>query len=181
MAAFDRIATLDKVPLLSSLGKSQKHQLAKELIVKVYRKGDDVMVEGEEGDFFLIIIDGKLDVSSSAGGHLAYLSDGDYAGEQALLKATTRNASLTAVENTTCLLCSKHTFDKIKKSVKFANRYPLHCSLYKPTPALTALCEFAVLCPLRKVLSLSVHFVGAQRGQKAPSICNQYKERGENA
>ena len=130
VAAFDRIATLDKVPLLSSLGKSQKAQLAKELLVKVYPKGAQVMVQGQEGDFFLIIVDGKLDVTASSGGHLAYLSDGDYAGEQALLKATTRNASLTAVEETTCLLCSKHTFDKIKKSVKFANR----CSVYILSP-----------------------------------------------
>lgn len=77
------------MPLLSSLGKSQKRQLAKELI----------------------IVDGKVDVKSSKAGHLAYLSEGDYACEQ---------ATLTAVETTTCLLCSKSTFDKIKKSVKFA-------------------------------------------------------------
>lgn len=113
------------------------------------------MKEGEDGDFFLIIIEGKLDVSSSKGGHLAYLSEGDYAGEQALLKATTRNASLTAVENTTCLLCSKHTFDKIKKSVKFANRYPnlcpfsvmfTHCDVLSLCPFIS-LCEFAVFVP----------------------------------
>eukprot|EP01084_Bolivina_argentea_P002326 4299_1 len=122
VAAFDIKATLDKVPLLSSLGKSQKRQLAKELITKVFHPGQDIMREGEEGDFFLIIIDGKVDVKSSKAGHLAFLGEGDYAGEQALLKATTRNATLTAVDTTTCLLCSKHTFDKIKKSVKFANR-----------------------------------------------------------
>ena len=123
VAQFDIKSTLDKVPLLSSLGKTQKRQLAKELITKVYQNGQDIMREGQEGDFFLIIIDGKVDVKSSKAGHLAYLTDGDYAGEQALLKATTRNATLTAVQPTTCLLCSKHTFDKIKKSVKFANRY----------------------------------------------------------
>jgi len=122
VAAFDRLSTLDKVALLSSLSKSQKKQLAKEMIVRLFRKDEQVMVEGEEADFFLIVIDGKLDVSSSKGGHLAFLSDGDYAGEQALLKKTTRNATLTAVENTTALLCSKHTFDGIKKSVKFAKR-----------------------------------------------------------
>jgi len=122
IAQFDVKATLDKVPLLSGLGKAQKKQLAKELITEIYHPGQDIMREGQEGDFFLIIIDGKVDVKSSKAGHLAYLSDGDYAGEQALLKATTRNATLTAVETTTCLLCSKHTFDKIKKSVKFANR-----------------------------------------------------------
>eukprot|EP01084_Bolivina_argentea_P311328 538886_1 len=119
---FDIKSLLDRVPLLSSLGRSQKKQLAKELITKIYKSGQDIMSEGSEGDFFLIIVDGKVDVKSSKAGHLAYLTDGDYAGEQALLKATTRNATLTAVEITTCLLCSKHTFDKIKKSVKFANR-----------------------------------------------------------
>ncbi len=193
MAAFDRIATLDKVPLLSSLGKSQKAQLAKELLVKVYPKGAQVMVQGQEGDFFLIIVDGKLDVTASSGGHLAYLSDGDYAGEQALLKATTRNASLTAVEETTCLLCSKHTFDKIKKSVKFANR----CSVYILSLSLSdavglRICGVSLriqrvhsvpnlfpLCLHSVYLFLSILYL--QRGQKAEGFCHEDHSGGEDA
>lgn len=153
VAQFDIKATLDKVPLLSGLGKTQKRQLAKELITKVYHIGQDIMKEGQEGDFFLIIIDGKVDVKSSKAGHLAYLSDGDYAGEQALLKATTRNATLTAVETTTCLLCSKHTFDKIKKSVKFANRYYMYYIL----------CDYAYD---------NISLYNIQRRKKKKSICN---------
>eukprot|EP01084_Bolivina_argentea_P311329 538887_1 len=122
VAEFDVKAVLDKVPLLSSLGKTQKRQLAKELITKVYHIGQDIRREGQKGDFFLIIADGKVEVKSSKAGHLTFLSDGDYAGEQALLKSTTINATITAVQTTTCLLMSRYTFNKIKKSVKFANR-----------------------------------------------------------
>lgn len=59
---------------------------------------------------------------SKKAGHLAYLGKADYAGEQALLKSTVRNATLTAVEETICLSCDKATFDHIKQSVKFAKR-----------------------------------------------------------
>ena len=163
VAQFDIAATLSKVPLLSSLGKSQKRQLAKELITKVYHNGQDIMREGQEGDFFLIIIDGKVDVKSSKGGHLAYLSEGDYAGEQALLKAQKRNATLTAVDTTTCLLCSKHTFDKIKKSVKFANRYAHTLHIYMR------------ICVVYTIKS-------TQRRQEKACICNQCEQgRYENA
>jgi len=100
----------------------KKKQLSKELVQIKYNKGDDLMKEGEEGDSFIIIVEGKVEVKSAKAGHLALLEDGDYAGEQALLKSTVRNATLTAIEPTTCLLCNKKTFDKIKKSVKFAKR-----------------------------------------------------------
>jgi len=113
---------LDNVPLLSSLNDTQKKQLSKELVQVKFNKGDDLMKEGEEGDSFVIIIEGKVEVKSSRVGHLAFLEAGDYAGEQALLKSTVRNATLTAVETSTCLVCNKKNFDKIKKSVKFAKR-----------------------------------------------------------
>jgi len=120
--AFNVEEILDNVPLLSSLNNTQKKQLSKELVQIKFSKGDDLMKEGEEGDSFVIIVEGKVEVKSSKAGHLAFLQAGDYAGEQALLKSTVRNASLTAVESTTCLVCNKKNFDKIKKSVKFAKR-----------------------------------------------------------
>jgi len=116
----DRI--LDSVPLLSSLSRQQKKQFAKELQPKIFNNNELLMKEGQEGDSFYIIISGKVDVSSKKGGHLAYLYAGDYAGEQALLKAQKRNATLKAIEKTQTLVCSKKSFDKIKKSVKFAKR-----------------------------------------------------------
>ncbi|ETO13998.1 cAMP-dependent protein kinase regulatory subunit [Reticulomyxa filosa] len=105
------------------------------------------MKEGEEGDSFYIIVSvnfllqqkssrkestffflkkkGSVEVSTEQGGKLATLRQGDYAGEQALLQNTRRNANLIAIETTKCLVCSRHLFEKSlhgNPQIRFANR-----------------------------------------------------------
>lgn len=127
---FDIQSILTNVPLLSGIGRGPKKQLAKELVTQIFQKGQNLMTEGEEGDQFFIIVDGKVDVKSNSGGHLAYLVAGDYAGEQALLKSMRRNATLTAVQKTTCLVMNKRTFEKIRGAVKFGNRYETYATCH---------------------------------------------------
>jgi cGMP-dependent protein kinase len=121
-SSFNVKDVLDSVPLLSSLNKRQKKKLARGLVKQVFAKGEALMTEGEEGEEFFIIVEGKVEVSSKAGGHLAYLGEGDYAGEQALIKSTVRNATLMAVEKTTCLVCNKKTFDRVLATLSFGHR-----------------------------------------------------------
>ena len=67
-----------------------------------------------------------MDVKTKARGKIASLSAGDYAGEQALLKAgSVRDASLIATEKTAVLVCTSEVFQEhIVESgkVKFAKR-----------------------------------------------------------
>ncbi|ETO17344.1 cAMP-dependent protein kinase regulatory subunit (PKA regulatory subunit) [Reticulomyxa filosa] len=68
---------------------------------------------------------GAVEVSTEQGGKLATLKQGDYAGEQALLQNTRRNANLIATELTKCLVCNRKLFEKTlhgNPQIRFANR-----------------------------------------------------------
>ena len=108
--AFDVEAVLESVPLLSGLSKDERIKLAKGLETKEFATGEALMKEGAEGDSFLIIVDGHVEVSTEKGGKVATLEAGDYAGEQALLQNTRRNATLRATTTTICLICKQKLF-----------------------------------------------------------------------
>lgn len=55
-AQFDVMRVLDNVPLLSSLNKNQKATLSKKLGKEIFKKNERLMVEGEKGDKFYIIV-----------------------------------------------------------------------------------------------------------------------------
>eukprot|EP00494_Astrolonche_serrata_P027928 UN28193 len=81
------------------------------------------MKAGDVGTEFYMIVSGKCEVFSPDGESIAFLEEGDYCGEQALLRETKRNATLKAVKPMTCLVCNKKTFDKaLRSNVVFKKR-----------------------------------------------------------
>ena len=87
------------------------------------------MKEGEEGDSFFIIAEGKVHVMTLKGKKqevVAMLESGDYAGEQALLSNAKRNASLQAAsDEVRCFVCSQKVFKNVlanNTTIKFAKR-----------------------------------------------------------
>ena len=50
------MGVLDNVTLLSSLNKNQKQTLSRQLQTETFKKDEPLMVEGEEGDKFYIIV-----------------------------------------------------------------------------------------------------------------------------
>ena len=110
------VHTLEDVPLLSTCTKPQLMDLAKEMKRKRFRKGDDLMTEGAEGDSFFIIVKGSCDVlvnqgrgSNKSEKIVANLNVGDYAGEQALLSANPRSATVRAKEVVVALVVSSRS------------------------------------------------------------------------
>ena len=127
------VHTLEDVPLLSTCTKVQLMDLAKEMKRKRFRKGDDLMTEGQEGDSFFIIVKGSCDVIVSEGRGrqrnleqiVATLKVGDYAGEQALLSANPRSATVRANEEVVALVVNRHAFQELITSdfgITFAKR-----------------------------------------------------------
>ena len=104
VAARHRLMAL---PLLQGLSASEVDWLAERLLVTRYLPGDTIMRQGERGDRFHIIVDGKVDVHRQAAGtttRLATLGPGEVFGEMALLNKAPRSATvraLTAVETYT--------------------------------------------------------------------------------
>eukprot|EP01083_Nonionella_stella_P268023 905708_1 len=124
------LEVLESVPLLSGLSSDERLKLSKGLKEFFFQKGDYLMREGEDGDSFYIIVEGRVSVLTLKNGIeecVAVLEAGDYAGEQALLQNAKRNASLVAASDTgvKAFICSQKLFKNIlanNTSIKFAKR-----------------------------------------------------------
>ncbi len=84
------------------------------------RKGDVIIKQGQDGDFYYIINRGRCKVTrqSRTGQEitLAELGDGDAFGEEALLSAAKRNATVTMVTDGILMRLSKEDFDELLKA-----------------------------------------------------------------
>uniref|UniRef100_A0A8C1WN46 cGMP-dependent protein kinase n=1 Tax=Cyprinus carpio TaxID=7962 RepID=A0A8C1WN46_CYPCA len=96
-----------------------------------YNKGDYIIREGEEGNTFYIIANGKIKVTQSTQDHeepqiINTLGKGDYFGEKALISDDVRSANIIADEDgVECLVIDRETFtltvgtfDELKKSLQ---------------------------------------------------------------
>ena len=75
--------------------------------------GEGVVIEGEEGERFYVVLSGVLAVSNQGGlGPRSVLRPGDYFGEVALAMGIPRTASVRALTPTTIASCDQATFDE---------------------------------------------------------------------
>ena len=84
------------------------------------KTGQAVISQGEDGDFYYIISRGRCKVTrESANGAsvtLAQLSDGDAFGEEALISASKRNATITMETDGLLMRLSKEDFEELLKA-----------------------------------------------------------------
>lgn len=80
---------LKKVPLLSSMDSYEWLAIADAFVKSSFKKGEKVIVEGEEGNVLFFVYEGTADAVKKLDGHekvvMSY-KEGDYFGERALLK-----------------------------------------------------------------------------------------------
>lgn len=117
MSAQNVVHTLAEVPLLSTCSKSQLTELATRMNRRRYRKGESLMVEGQEGDEFFIIVKGSCSVlvqqAQSKQGRVATLGVGDYCGEQSLLSSNPRSATVQADGEVVVLVVTREVFQNL--------------------------------------------------------------------
>ena len=77
------------------------------------KAGDVVIKQGEQGDFYYVLTDGKARVTQSI--ELARLGGGDSFGEEALLSGGVRNATVTMLEDGQLMRLAKKDFDSLLK------------------------------------------------------------------
>ena len=77
------------------------------------RAGDVVIKQGEQGDFYYVLTDGKARITQSV--ELARLGGGDSFGEEALLSGGVRNATVTMLEDGQLMRLAKQDFDSLLK------------------------------------------------------------------
>jgi len=110
----DIVRALSRIEIFHPLSKEELTSVASNLGEKIYAAGEVLFRQGEEGDTFYIIRDGKVAISvADAEGRstvVAHLGKGAFFGEMSLLTGEKRTATITAEADTTVLALSKAIF-----------------------------------------------------------------------
>jgi ATP-binding cassette subfamily B protein len=107
------VTELSRVGLFQELPGELLTKLATNMRRSEIAPGDPIVLEGDEGDDFYVILRGLVAVSNQGGlGPRRMLRPGDYFGEVALAMDIPRTASVTALVPTTLASCDRRTFDE---------------------------------------------------------------------
>jgi len=115
----ETITFLEKVTFFQGLKRRQLENLAKRMVNRTYKIGDSIVVQGQGGEGFFIVTSGKAEaVRQRADGEILVVNEfgpGDFFGELALLDDGPRTATITATEETTCLVLVRWDFLSLLK------------------------------------------------------------------
>jgi ATP-binding cassette subfamily B protein len=105
---------LARVPIFRGLMPAQIAALAGLVATERFATGERIVREGEAGDRLFIVTRGLVEVVAEGPAgrprRLAELRDGDYFGEVALLRSSTRTASVRALAPTSALVLARQPF-----------------------------------------------------------------------
>lgn len=103
--------------ILAEIDPAEKDQLCDALKEEEFEKGDYIVKEGEHGDRFYIVANGKLCAEKSQGEAPAKkvldYHEGDYFGEIALVKNTVRQASVKAETHCRVVSIERDAFKRL--------------------------------------------------------------------
>ena len=103
---------LSRIGLLATLPGETLARLASNMTREEIAAGEGVVIEGEAGDRFYVVLSGMLTVSQRSRGAQSILRPGDYFGEVALAMNVSRTASVRALTPVTVASCDRETFDE---------------------------------------------------------------------
>jgi ATP-binding cassette subfamily B protein len=107
------VTELSRIGLFQELPGELLTKLAQNMKRADVAPGNPIVLEGEEGDHFYVILRGLVAVSHPGGlSPTRMLRPGDYFGEVALAMDVPRTASVTALVPTTLASCDRRTFDE---------------------------------------------------------------------
>jgi CRP-like cAMP-binding protein len=113
----DERELLRTVPIFSDLTDEDISSLGRLSIRKHYPKDTVIFFENEEGDFFFMILDGRIKVTILGDDGreviLSLLGPGDFFGEMALLDNEPRSATAIAVEDSELLSLHRTDFQSV--------------------------------------------------------------------
>lgn len=101
---------LKEVPILSSLIRGERLQVAEALEEHFFKDGQVIVSEGELGDTFYIIKKGQVVITKKDIGQVNKFQKGDFFGERALIKNEPRAATCTALGDVECLSLNRMAF-----------------------------------------------------------------------
>jgi CRP-like cAMP-binding protein len=107
------VTELSRVGLLASLPGEVVGKLADRMQRDEVPAGTVLLLEGEPGDRFFVLLSGMAGVSQSALGERSILRAGEYFGEVALAMGVPRTATVTAITPCVVASCDAATFDEL--------------------------------------------------------------------
>jgi CRP-like cAMP-binding protein/Fe-S-cluster-containing hydrogenase component 2 len=118
---------LRTIPEFADINAGIVQELVKKVRLRIFSKDEVIVKEGDEADSFYLIRDGFVRVAKKmAGGEqrtVAYLKDGSYFGETALLSNKRRNATIIAMGKVEVIQVMKEDFFAlVNRDEKFADR-----------------------------------------------------------
>lgn len=105
-----------EVPLFAACSKRDLQIVARHMQVLAVPTGTVLMREGDHGDAFYVVLDGRA-VVEAKGKEVNVLGPGDHMGELALLDPAPRNATVTADCDMTVGVVDARTFAAIVRDV----------------------------------------------------------------
>ena len=116
-----------RIALLASIPGDRLADLASRMKRENVQPGKTVVIEGEPGERFYVVLSGMLEVTQAGRGQRTILKPGDCFGEVALAMDIPRTASVRAITPSTVASCDKDTFDEFVRPV-FAEDEPERAS-----------------------------------------------------
>jgi CRP-like cAMP-binding protein len=117
----DRVAVLRDVPLFGDLDERAVQAVAILAHEAAAKAGEVLMLEGEPGDAFFVIIDGTVRIERG-GRPIRSLSAGGYLGEIALVDRRPRTATATCVTDVRLLTIRAHEFERLMATLPEVDR-----------------------------------------------------------
>ncbi len=104
-----------QLKLFSSLSDDEIDILVRHSKIRSLDEDEVLFHQGDDGDFFAIIIDGRIEITKHTEKEtpvaLASLTSGDTLGEMALIDQETRSASAIAIEPSSVFVLSRKSFN----------------------------------------------------------------------
>jgi CRP/FNR family cyclic AMP-dependent transcriptional regulator len=100
---------LRRVPLFQGMSDRALEAVAALAVEVTFEDGQALMIQGEEGDRFLLLLDGRVAVTRD-GSHVRDLDAGDFIGEISLVDGRPRTATATALGRVRALEVGRPAF-----------------------------------------------------------------------
>ena len=117
----DKLELLRGVPLFADLDDRSLQAVAVLAREQTHAAGQVLMLEGEPGDEFYVIVDGTVRIERG-GRTIRSMAPGGSLGEIALVERRPRTATATAVSDVTVLALRQHEFDRLLGTMPAVHR-----------------------------------------------------------
>lgn len=117
----DKLEALRAVPLFADLDDRAVQAVAILARERTVKAGEILMLEGEPGEEFFVIVDGTVRIERGQRA-IRSMTAGGFLGEIALFERRPRTATATAVTDLTVLVLHQHEFDRLLDTLPAVHR-----------------------------------------------------------